>query len=88
METRITVADGQTLVSAVFLQTDYNQSTTRTPLMSSLPLVGRLFRHRIVRDDQQELLVFVTAFAGHSAGACRRDVDRKTNGQCLIRPRD
>ncbi len=32
----------------------------RTPLMSSLPLVGRLFRHRIVRDDQQELLVFVT----------------------------
>ena len=28
--------------------------------MSSLPLVGRLFRHRIVRDDQQELLVFVT----------------------------
>ena len=32
----------------------------RTPLMSSLPLVWRLFRHRIVRDDQQELLVFVT----------------------------
>ena len=60
METRITVADGQTLVLGGILQTDYNQSTTSTPLMSSLPLVGRLFRHRIVRDDQQELLVFVT----------------------------
>ena len=60
METRITVADGQTLVLGGILQTEYNQSTTRTPLMSSLPLVGRLFRHRIVRDDQQELLVFVT----------------------------
>ena len=60
METRITVAHGQTLVLGGILQTDYNQSTTRTPLMSSLPLVGRLFRHRIVRDDQQELLVFVT----------------------------
>ena len=32
----------------------------RAPLMSSLPLVGRLFRHRIARDDQQELLVLVT----------------------------
>ena len=60
METRITVADGQTLVLGGILQTDYNQSTTRTPFVSSLPFVGRLFRHRIVRDDQQELLVFVT----------------------------
>ena len=60
METRITVADGQTLVLGGIFQTDFNQSTTRTPFVSSLPLVGRLFRHRILRDDQQELLVFVT----------------------------
>ena len=60
METRITVADGQTLVLGGIFQTDFNQSTTRTPLVSSLPIIGRIFRHRIVRDDQQELLVFVT----------------------------
>jgi len=60
MKTRITVADGQTLVLGGIFQTDFNQSTTRTPLLSSVPIIGRLFRHRIVRDDQQELLVFVT----------------------------
>ena len=60
METRITVADGQTLVLGGIFQTDFNQSITRTPLVSSLPIIGRIFRHRIVRDDQQELLVFVT----------------------------
>ena len=60
MKTRITVADGQTLVLGGIFQTDFNQSSTRTPLLSSVPIIGRLFRHRIVRDDQQELLVFVT----------------------------
>ena len=60
METRITVADGETLVLGGIFQTDFNRSTLRTPMLSSVPLIGRLFRRRIVRDDQQELLVFVT----------------------------
>ena len=60
METHITVANGQTLVLGGIFQTDQNQSTTRTPLLGSAPVIGGLFRHRTLRDDEQELLVFVT----------------------------
>ena len=57
METHITVANGQTLVLGGIFQTDQNQSTTRTPLLGSAPVIGGLFRHRTLRDDEQELLV-------------------------------
>ena len=60
METHITVANGQTLVLGGIFQTDQNQSTTRTPLLGSAPVIGGLFRHCTLRDDEQELLVFVT----------------------------
>lgn len=60
METHIAVADGQTLVLGGIFQTDQNQSTARTPVLGSAPLIGGLFRHRTLRDDEQELLVFVT----------------------------
>ena len=60
METHITVADGQTLVLGGIFQTDQNRNTTHTPVLGSAPLIGGLFRHRSVRDDQQELLLFVT----------------------------
>ena len=60
METHVTVADGQTLVLGGIFQTDRNRSSSRTPVLGAVPIIGGLFRHKSVRDDQQELLLFVT----------------------------
>jgi type II secretory pathway component GspD/PulD (secretin) len=42
------------------LQEDANDAERKTPLLGDLPVIGRVFRRRITRQDQQELLVFVT----------------------------
>ena len=54
------VGNGETLVLGGILQEDANDAERKTPILGDLPLLGRLFRRRITRQDQQELLVFVT----------------------------
>ena len=58
--TRALVTDGETVVLGGVFQTDKHQATTRTPLLGGLPLIGRLFRRTLQRDDKQELFVFIT----------------------------
>ena len=60
IETRVLVGNGETLVLGGILQEDANDAERKTPILGDLPLLGRLFRRRITRQDQQELLVFVT----------------------------
>ncbi len=60
IETQVLVNDGQTLVLGGIFQTDKNISTTKTPFLGDLPYIGRLFRRTLVRDDKQELLIFIT----------------------------
>ena len=60
IETQVLVLDGQTVVLGGIFQTDRHHATVRTPLFGDLPVVGRLFRHTLERDDQQELFVFIT----------------------------
>ena len=58
--TQVLVQDGQTVVLGGIFQTDRHHATVRTPLFGDLPVVGRLFRRTLERDDQQELFVFIT----------------------------
>lgn len=58
--TRAMVADGETVVLGGIFQTDKHHATTRTPLLGGLPIIGRLFRRTLQRDDKQELFVFLT----------------------------
>ena len=60
IRTEVLVNDGQTVVLGGIFQTVRNFSTDKTPLLGDVPHLGRLFRRRSERDDQQELLVFVT----------------------------
>ncbi len=60
MQTNVLVGNGQTLVLGGILQEDENNAQRKTPVLGDLPLVGRLFRRKISRKDQQELLVFIT----------------------------
>ena len=58
--TRVRVADGETVVLGGIFQTDRHRSATRTPLLGDLPVVGRLFRRTLERDDKLELFMFIT----------------------------
>lgn len=58
--TQVLVEDGQTVVLGGIFQTDRHHATVRTPLFGDLPVVGRLFRRTLERDDKQELFVFIT----------------------------
>ncbi len=58
--TQVLVGNGETVVLGGIFQTDKHRATTRTPLLGDLPVVGRLFRRTLERDDKQELFIFMT----------------------------
>ena len=60
IETRVRVADGETVVLGGIFQTDRYRTATRTPVLGDLPVLGRLFRRTLERDDKQELFIFIT----------------------------
>lgn len=59
IETRVTVADGETVVLGGLIRDNVLQSETRVPLLGSLPGVGRLFRSESTSVQKTNLLVFI-----------------------------
>lgn len=60
IQTSVLVGNGETLVLGGILQEDANSSERKTPILSDIPIVGKAFRRKIERQDQHELLVFIT----------------------------
>jgi type IV pilus assembly protein PilQ len=59
-ETKVTVADGGTVVIGGIIVSTQNLNVTETPIVGSLPLIGRLFRRNFTSTTSQELLFFLT----------------------------
>ena len=59
IETRVTVADGETVVLGGLIRDNVIQSETRVPLLGSVPGVGRLFRSTSSSIQKTNLLVFI-----------------------------
>jgi len=59
-ETRVTVADGGTVVIGGIIVTQQNVSISQVPFVGSLPLIGNLFKQTSVSTTSQELLFFLT----------------------------
>lgn len=58
--TRVLVQNGETIVLGGMFRTNRNLEIAKTPLLGDLPVLGRLFRRTLKRDDKQELLIFIT----------------------------
>jgi len=57
----VRVRDGETIIVGGLIRNDLEQSITRLPILSDIPIVGALFRHKnTVKNQQRELLVFIT----------------------------
>lgn len=61
IKTQVTIADGSTIGMGGLINEKSEAFDDRVPVLGSLPLVGRLFRHEGNRTVKRNLLVFVTA---------------------------
>ena len=73
-KTTVIVDDGQTIVLGGLIQDTSNDTETRVPFLSGLPLLGGLFRQTGVRSNKTNLLIFLTP---HIIST-RDDVERVT----------
>jgi pilus assembly protein CpaC len=59
-ETEVNLRENETLVIAGLLTEEGTRTVDRVPGASELPILGQLFRSRLFRDRQTELVVFIT----------------------------
>jgi type IV pilus assembly protein PilQ len=59
-ESRVTVADGSTIVVGGVIITNTQVNITEVPIVGSLPVIGRLFRRNNTSVNTSELLFFLT----------------------------
>jgi len=60
INTQILVSDGGTLVIGGVIQTNNSVSVSQTPILGSIPLLGNLFKERLVKTETDELIFFIT----------------------------
>jgi pilus assembly protein CpaC len=59
-ETAVSVRDGQTIVIGGLIRNNLGDSMRKFPWLADVPVLGALFRSKDFRNNQSELLVFVT----------------------------
>jgi len=60
VETSILVENGETAVLGGVFEREKSENTQRVPFFGDLPYIGFAFKQRVERDDNKELLIFVT----------------------------
>ena len=61
VETEVVVRSGETVVMGGLVRSQKGKTQRGVPILSKIPLIGRLFRHDIDTDETSNLLIFVTA---------------------------
>lgn len=59
-DTRVTVQNGKTVVIGGLMRESITETTSKVPILGSIPLLGRLFRSNIKASTKTELIVFLT----------------------------
>ncbi len=77
LQTRVICDDGETVVLGGLIKEKVTSYSDRVPLLSSIPLIGKLFKAEGEHADKANLLVFVTARLVDSAGRPVREKGRK-----------
>ena len=60
VSTQVRVGDGETIVLGGLIRKDESSTLRETPLLSRIPIIGKLFRAKRLNKRNSELLVFVT----------------------------
>lgn len=59
-QTTVHLRDNETLVIGGLIQENDTRTTTKLPVLSDLPLIGRIFRNESVNNSRNELVIVVT----------------------------
>jgi len=60
VQTEVELKSGETLVIGGLKQSKRGVSTSRVPVLGSIPLIGALFRSTVIEETQSSLFLFVT----------------------------
>jgi type IV pilus assembly protein PilQ len=58
--TQLLVNDGDTVIIGGIRKTRQNEGVTGVPGLKDIPLIGWMFKRKLVEDEMQELLIFIT----------------------------
>ena len=58
--TKVLAADGETIVLGGIVTTTQNNNVSALPLLSSIPVLGALFKRTVKQTVERELLLFIT----------------------------
>ena len=61
VDTEVVVRSGETVVMGSLVTSQKGKAQRGIPIISKIPLIGRLFRHDVTTDETSNLLIFVTA---------------------------
>ena len=76
MTASISVPSRSTIVLGGLVQTGYQNSNTRVPILGSIPLLGGLFRSEDTSRNRTELLVLITPYVLMTPGEAREETER------------
>lgn len=60
LETKVLVANGQTVVLGGVFQVNQIKGEDKVPLLGDIPFIGRLFKRSVNAQEKRELLIFIT----------------------------
>ena len=60
IKTKITVADGKTIVVGGLITNNKTEQETKVPILGDIPLLGWFFKRKTVEYKKTNLLVFIT----------------------------
>lgn len=59
-QTKVTIPDGGTLGIGGLLKKEDSETIRKIPVLSEIPIIGELFKHRTFQEGRSELVIFVT----------------------------
>jgi len=59
-DTKITIENGRTVVIGGLMRNSTTETTSKVPILGSIPLLGNLFRSKVTVNTKTELVVFLT----------------------------
>src|SRR5205814_2588639 len=84
--TSVSVWDGQTVVLGGLMREDVQKTEDRTPLLGSVPVVGRLFRTNAEQHIERNLVIFVTARLVNPGGQLLNSKEETEESEDVIEP--
>lgn len=60
LKSTVRLKNGETIVLGGLIQKTKNQTVDKVPLLGSIPIIGRIFQNRTTRDEQSEMMIYIT----------------------------